>query len=69
MHQREITRPTPAKPVTDQQDSTTTAPAPDLIHRNFTADTPGRHIVCDITYLPVREGWLSLTTMRNHTTE
>jgi transposase InsO family protein len=39
---------------------TTVPPAPDLISRDFTADTPGERFVGDITYLPTREGWLYL---------
>jgi transposase InsO family protein len=39
-----------------------TAPAPDLIRRDFTAPAPGRRLVGDITYLPTAEGWLYLPT-------
>ncbi|MFD8649865.1 IS3 family transposase [Streptomyces mirabilis] len=35
-------------------------PAPDLIGRDFHADTPGTKLVGDITYLPTAEGWLYL---------
>ncbi|MER6434587.1 IS3 family transposase [Streptomyces sp900105245] len=35
-------------------------PAPDLIDRDFHADTPGTKLVGDITYLPTAEGWLYL---------
>ncbi|MEV0776613.1 hypothetical protein [Streptomyces sp. NPDC050428] len=35
------------------------APAPDLIGRHFHAETPGRKIVGDITYIPTGEGWLA----------
>lgn len=39
------------------------APAPDLIGRDFTADRPGRRLVGDITYLPTIEGWWYLATV------
>ena len=35
----------------------------DLIGRDFTADTPGTHLVGDITYLRTGEGWLYLATV------
>ncbi|MGY4967626.1 IS3 family transposase, partial [Streptomyces sp. 900105245] len=35
-------------------------PAPDLIGRDFHAETPGTKLVGDITYLPTAEGWLYL---------
>ncbi|MFF7234680.1 IS3 family transposase, partial [Streptomyces sioyaensis] len=35
-------------------------PAPDLISRDFHAETPGTKLVGDITYLPTGEGWLYL---------
>jgi transposase InsO family protein len=41
---------------------TTAVPAPDLIHRDFTAAAPGLRFVGDITYLPTNEGWLYLAT-------
>jgi transposase InsO family protein len=44
-----------------KQDATA-APAPDLIHRDFTAPAPGLRFVGDITYLPTSEGWLYLAT-------
>jgi len=31
---------------------------PDLVARDFTADTPGTKLVGDITYLPTWQGWL-----------
>jgi transposase InsO family protein len=37
-------------------------PAPDLVRREFTAASPGRRLVGDITYLPTAEGWLYLAT-------
>ncbi|MCP3771583.1 MULTISPECIES: IS3 family transposase [unclassified Streptomyces] len=37
-------------------------PAHDLIGRDFTAHTPGRKLVGDITYIPTDEGWLYLAT-------
>ena len=48
---------------------TTTVPgeqpvtSPDLISRDFTADTPGTRLVGDITYLRTGEGWLYLATV------
>jgi putative transposase len=39
------------------------APIPDLVHRDFTADAPGRKMVGDITYIPTWEGWLYLATV------
>jgi putative transposase len=38
-------------------------PIPDLVHRDFTADTPGAKMVGDITYVPTWEGWLYLATV------
>jgi transposase InsO family protein len=35
----------------------------DLIGRDFTAETPGRRLVGDITYLRTGEGWLYLATV------
>ncbi|MDQ1634981.1 MAG: putative transposase [Frankiaceae bacterium] len=36
---------------------------PDLIEREFTAETPGERLVGDITYLRTGEGWLYLATV------
>lgn len=36
---------------------------PDLVGRNFTADSPGEKLVGDITYVPAAEGWLYLATV------
>lgn len=36
---------------------------PDLVDRDFTADTPGTKLVGDITYLHTWEGWLYLATV------
>ncbi len=33
------------------------------MHRDFTADAPGRKLVGDITYIPTWEGWLYLATV------
>jgi transposase InsO family protein len=38
-------------------------PAPDLLERDFTAESPGRRLVGDITYLRTGEGWLYLATV------
>jgi transposase InsO family protein len=39
------------------------APLPDLVRRDFTADTPGTKLVGDITYIPTWQGWLYLATV------
>jgi transposase InsO family protein len=36
---------------------------PDLLQRDFTAETPGTKMVGDITYVPTWEGWLFLATV------
>ncbi|MCY0931867.1 IS3 family transposase [Streptomyces sp. H27-H1] len=41
---------------------TKAAPAPDLIGRDFHAESPGMKIVGDITYIPTAEGWLYLAS-------
>lgn len=38
-------------------------PIPDLVNRDFTAETPGTKMVGDITYIPTWEGWLFLATV------
>lgn len=38
-------------------------PIPDLVNRDFTADTPGKKMVGDITYIPTWEGWVFLATV------
>jgi putative transposase len=38
-------------------------PAPDLVHRDFTADAPGTKMVGDITYIHTWQGWLYLATV------
>ncbi|WTU53389.1 IS3 family transposase [Streptomyces sp. NBC_00057] len=45
------------------QQDTKAAPAPDLVHRDFTATRPGKKLVGDITYLPTIEGWWYLATV------
>lgn len=37
--------------------------APDLVNRDFTAETPGQKMVGDITYIRTWEGWLYLATV------
>ena len=37
-----------------------TAPIPDLVRRDFTADAPGAKLVGDITYVRTWQGWLYL---------
>lgn len=34
------------------------ADIPDLVGRDFSADTPGAKLVGDITYVPTAQGWL-----------
>ncbi|MCX5233048.1 IS3 family transposase [Streptomyces sp. NBC_00233] len=36
---------------------------PDLVGRDFTAESPGEKLVGDITYVPTGEGWLYLATV------
>jgi hypothetical protein len=38
-------------------------PIPDLVGRDFTADTPGSKMVGDVTYIPTWEGWVYLATV------
>lgn len=38
-------------------------PAPDLVHRNFTAEKPNQLWVADITYIPTWEGFLFLAVV------
>ena len=40
-----------------------TAPAPDLVNRDFTAERPDQTWVADITYVPTYEGWLFLAAV------
>lgn len=43
---------------------------PDLLHRDFTAETPGKKMIGDITYIPTWQGWLFLETVIDcHTRE
>jgi len=43
---------------------------PDLVARDFTADSPGEKLVGDITYIPTWQGWLFLATVIDcHTRE
>jgi len=37
--------------------------APNLLNREFTADTPNEKWVADITYIPTQEGWLYLAVV------
>ncbi|MGH2659666.1 MAG: IS3 family transposase, partial [Actinomycetota bacterium] len=39
------------------------APHPDLVGRRFTAPTPDRLWIADISYVPTGEGWLYLATI------
>ena len=53
-------QPRPWRPSTTQQGQA--GPIPDLVHRDFSAGTPGAKMVGDITYIPTWEGWLYLAT-------
>lgn len=53
-------QPRPWRPSTTRQGQA--GPIPGLVHRDFTAETPGAKIVGDITYSPTWEGWLYLAT-------
>jgi putative transposase len=53
-------QPRPWRPSTTQQGAA--GPIPDLVNRDFSAETPGAKIVGDITYIPTWEGWLYLAT-------
>lgn len=41
----------------------TTAPAPDLLQRDFTAATPNQRWVSDTTFIATRQGWLFLAVI------
>jgi putative transposase len=53
-------QPRPWRPSTTQQGQA--GPIPDLVRRDFSAQTPGAKVVGDITYIPTWEGWLYLAT-------
>jgi putative transposase len=53
-------QPRPWRPSTTQQGQA--GPIPDLVRRDFSAETPGAKVVGDITYIPTWEGWLYLAT-------
>jgi putative transposase len=53
-------QPRPWRPSTTVQGQA--GPIPDLVRRDFTAETPGAKIVGDITYIRTWEGWLYLAT-------
>ena len=54
-------QPRPWRPATTQQGQA--GPIPDLVNRDFTAETPGAKMAGDITYIPTWEGWLFLATV------
>lgn len=54
-------QPKPWRPTTTQQGPS--GPIPDLLHRDFSADTPGQKMVGDITYVPTWQGWAYLATV------
>jgi putative transposase len=55
----------PCRPKPKRCNLTQGAPSsvPDLVGRNFTADTPGEKLVGDITYIATAEGWLYLAAV------
>jgi putative transposase len=54
-------QPRPFRPTTIRDGEQSTAP--DLLGRDFTADTPGYKLVGDITYIRTWAGWLYLATV------
>lgn len=54
-------QPRPWRPTTTQADRHHRIP--DLVTRDFTAQTPGTKLVGDITYIPTGEGWVYLATV------
>ena len=54
-------QPRPWRPVTTVAGDV--SDLPDLLARDFTADTPGTKLVGDITYIRTWEGWLFLATV------
>ena len=53
-------QPRPWRPSTTKQGQA--GPIPDLVNRDFSAQTPGAKIAGDITYIPTWEGWVYLAT-------
>jgi putative transposase len=49
--------------VTTRPDKKAAAEVPDLVRRDFTADTAGAKLVGDITYVHTWEGWVYLATV------
>ena len=54
-------QPRPWRPTTTDPDDQHRIP--DLVSRDFTAETPGTKLVGDITYIPTGEGWVYLATV------
>jgi putative transposase len=54
-------QPRPWRPCTTAQGQA--GPIPDLVNRDFGADTPGQKMVGDITYIPTWQGWEYLATV------
>jgi putative transposase len=54
-------QPRPWRPSTTRQGLA--GPIPDLVNRDFAAETPGAKMVGDITYIPTWQGWLFLATV------
>ena len=55
-------QPKPFRPTTTEPGEDT-AGTPDLVKRDFTAETPGTKLVGDITYIPTGEGFAYLATV------
>jgi transposase InsO family protein len=54
-------QPRPWRPTTTKQGQA--GPIPDLVNRDFGADTPGAKMVGDITYIATWQGWAFLATV------
>lgn len=52
----------PYRPKTTQVDHAA-APSPNLLAQAAPAESPGTHLVSDITYIPTKEGWLYLAVV------
>lgn len=63
MRERQIAGTTRRKSRSLTRQGRSTAPAPDLVLRDFTAPMPGLKLVGDITCMPTAEGWLYLATV------
>lgn len=55
-------QPRPWRPSLTEQDGRSRS-IPDLVMRDFTAESPGEKMVGDVTYIPTWEGWVYLATV------